>query len=40
MKIRMVIADDHEIFRKGLVSLFKSQQSFEVIGRPVTGRRS
>ena len=30
-EIKITIADDHEIFRKGLVALFKSQPSFEII---------
>ena len=37
MTIRLVIADDHEIFRKGLSSLFKNQLGFEVIGEAGDG---
>ncbi|MFZ5945192.1 MAG: response regulator transcription factor [Bacillota bacterium] len=36
-KIKIVIADDHEIFRKGLLSLFKDQQVFNVIGEASNG---
>jgi two-component system, NarL family, nitrate/nitrite response regulator NarL len=31
-KIKILIVDDHVIFREGLVSLFKNQPDFEVIG--------
>lgn len=37
MSIKIVIADDHEIFRKGLLSLFKAQTGFEVIGEAGDG---
>lgn len=37
MRIKIVIADDHEIFRKGLLSLFKSQRGFEVVGEAGDG---
>jgi len=38
-EIKITIADDHEIFRKGLVSLFKSQPSFEVIDQAGDGTK-
>ena len=37
MRIKIVIADDHEIFRKGLLSLFNSQRGFEIIGEAGDG---
>ena len=37
MRIKVVLADDHEIFRKGLLSLFKNNPSFEIIGEAGDG---
>ena len=34
--MRVLIVDDHVLFREGLVSLLKSQNSFEVIGQAGT----
>jgi DNA-binding NarL/FixJ family response regulator len=35
--IRILIADDHPMFRKGLRTLLESEQDFEVIGEATTG---
>lgn len=37
MKIKIVLADDHQIFRDGLVSLLESDESLEVVGVAKTG---
>lgn len=36
-KIRILVCDDHEILRKGIVQLLKLQPGFEVIGEAVDG---
>jgi len=36
-KIRVLLADDHQLFREGLVNILKSQQDFEVIGEASDG---
>jgi DNA-binding NarL/FixJ family response regulator len=36
--IRVVLADDHEIFRDGFKTLLKKQQDFEVVGEAENGR--
>jgi DNA-binding NarL/FixJ family response regulator len=36
-KIRIIIADDHEIFLLGLNSLIKRQEKFEIVGRATNG---
>ena len=36
--IRVVIADDHEIFREGLEVLFKKQNDIELVGEAGNGR--
>lgn len=38
MKIRVLIADDHRIFRQGLRSLLESQPEVEVLGEAENGR--
>lgn len=38
MKIRVLIADDHRIFRQGLRSLLESQPDVEVLGEAENGR--
>jgi DNA-binding NarL/FixJ family response regulator len=35
--IRLLLADDHALFRKGLVSLLKRQEEFEVVGEAENG---
>jgi len=37
-QIRVLIVDDHDLFRTGLVSLFKSQRDIEVVGQASGGR--
>src|ERR1700757_1661245 len=38
--VRIVIADDHEIFRRGLRSLLESRQDWEVCGEAVDGQEA
>lgn len=40
MSIRIIIADDHEIVRNGLCSLFEKDLDFEVIGEADNGRNA
>lgn len=37
MKKTIIIADDHPIFRKGLVEVIKSISTFEIVGEATTG---
>jgi len=37
-KIKLVIADDHSLFRKGLISMFKEMPAFRVIGEAGNGK--
>lgn len=39
-KTRILIADDHEIVRRGLRALLESQVNWEVVGEAVTGREA
>lgn len=39
-KTRILIADDHEIVRRGLRSMLESQENWEVVGEAVTGREA
>ena len=38
MRIRIVLVDDHEVFRQGLRSLLVNHDDFEVVGEAKTGR--
>ncbi len=38
--IRLVIVDDHALFRSGLVSLIQGMQGFEVVGEASNGREA
>jgi len=38
--IRIVIADDHPVFRQGLISLFRSELEFTVAGEATDGRQA
>jgi DNA-binding NarL/FixJ family response regulator len=38
--IRVLIADDHPVFRQGLVSVFRTEQEFKVIGEAVDGKQA
>ena len=38
--VRIVIADDHEIFRRGLRSLLESHRDWEVCGEAVDGQEA
>ena len=40
MKYRILIADDHEIVRKGLRAIISSQPEWDVIGEALTGREA
>lgn len=37
--IRIVIADDHEVFREGLDAMLKKQQEIELVGEAANGRQ-
>ncbi len=39
-KTKILIADDHEIVRRGLRALIESQANWEVVGEAVTGREA
>jgi two-component system, NarL family, response regulator NreC len=38
MKISIVVADDHELFRKSLVALLHNETDFDVVGESTNGR--
>jgi len=40
MPIKILIADDHELMRQGLVSLLSKEADFEVVGQVATGREA
>lgn len=40
MKLRILVADDHEVVRRGLASLLQAQQGWEVIGEASDGREA
>src|ERR1700723_4439292 len=40
MKLRILLADDHEIVRRGLCSLLQKQEQWEVCGEPSDGREA
>ena len=37
-KIKLVIADDHEIFRDGLALMLSKQKNIELVGQAGNGR--
>jgi len=37
--IRVLIADDHALFRRGVASLLAAESGFEVVGRRSTASR-
>jgi DNA-binding NarL/FixJ family response regulator len=39
-KIRILIADDHEVVRKGLILVLRQEPDFEVVGEAETGREA
>ena len=39
-KIRLVVVDDHALFRAGLVNLLAQMPEFEVIGEAGDGRQA
>jgi DNA-binding NarL/FixJ family response regulator len=40
MKLSILIADDHEVVRRGIRSLFRGQQGWRVCGEAATGREA
>ncbi|MGA8441441.1 MAG: response regulator transcription factor [Candidatus Sulfotelmatobacter sp.] len=40
MKLRILIADDHEVVRRGLSSLLQAQQEWEVVAEAADGREA
>jgi two-component system, NarL family, nitrate/nitrite response regulator NarL len=38
--IRVLIADDHPVFRQGLLSIFRNEPEFKVIGEATDGRQA
>ena len=39
-RIRILVADDHEIVRRGLKALLEAQPEWEVVAEAVTGREA
>lgn len=39
-KIRILIADDHEVVRKGLILVLRQEPDFEIVGEAETGREA
>jgi two-component system response regulator NreC len=40
MTIRILLADDHEVVRQGLVHILQAQKEFEVVGQAANGRQA
>ncbi len=40
MTIRILVAEDHPLFRKGVISLLSSVPDFEVVGEVATGEEA
>src|SRR5215471_16614554 len=38
--IRILIADDHPVFRHGLISLFRNEPEFDIVGQATNGRQA
>jgi two-component system nitrate/nitrite response regulator NarL len=38
--IRILIADDHPVFRHGLISLFRNEPEFNIVGQATNGRQA
>src|SRR4051794_1746796 len=39
-RTRILIADDHPVFRQGLISIFRNQPDFTVVGEAADGREA
>src|SRR5947207_1713671 len=39
-KIRVLIADDHHIFRKGIISILKNEDMFDIAGEASDGKEA
>ena len=37
-KIKIVIADDHQLFRSGIVSMLQKEDAFEMVGDAANGQ--
>ncbi len=40
MKLRILLADDHEIVRRGLCALLQKHEGWEVVGEATDGREA
>ena len=40
MKNKLIIADDHPVFRKGLVDILRTEKSFQIIGEASDGKEA
>ena len=38
--LRVLIADDHPVFRQGLISLFRKERGFKVVGEATDGQQA